>query len=147
MLVTKIVKSVTVILQLSPTDFVLKMCHQHRCNRFAAGFEITISIVHDYRARFSCTIFVHDRTIFSQSCTIFVPRLSCHDFHYFIDFSLEHIQFWKFFWSMNFLHHQKSLFGAKSVGFRSCRNLIFKKHKNKATMALMSYFQYEQLCF
>ena len=29
------------------------------------------------KSRFeSCTIIVHDRTIFSQSCTIFVPRFS-----------------------------------------------------------------------
>ena len=111
------------------------------------GFEITISIVHDYRARFSCTIFVHDRTIFSQSCTIFVPRLSCHDFHYFIDFSLEHIQFLKFFWSLNFLHHEKSLLLAKSVGYRSCKNLIFIKRSNTATMAFISNFQNEKLCF
>ena len=33
MLVTKMIK--TIILQLSPTNFVFKMCHQHRRNRFA----------------------------------------------------------------------------------------------------------------
>ena len=111
------------------------------------GFEITISIVHDYRARFSCTIFVHDRTIFSQSCTIFVPRLSCHDFHYFIDFSLEHIEFLKFFLKSEFSTSRKVTLAAKSVVFNSCKNFIFIKRSNKATMALMTNFQYEKLCF
>ena len=59
---------------------------------------------HDFnRARFSCTIFVHDRTIFIRS----------HDFHYFIDFSLEHIEFLKFFLKSEFSTSRKVTFGCQ----------------------------------
>ena len=88
------------------------------------GFEITISIVHDYRARFSCTIFVHDRTIFSQSCTIFVPRLSCHDFHNFIDFSLECMNFINFFRVGSFDSTKNDFSAPKPVEFNSQKDFV-----------------------
>ena len=59
------------------------------------------------------------------SCTIarfflndFHAQISCHDFRCFIDFSLENYIL-EIFENINFLHQQKSLFSAKSVGFKS----------------------------
>ena len=61
------------------------------------GLEITKKIVHDFRARLSCTIFVHESRFFFNRA-----RFSCHDFHNFIDFALEYIQFFKFCETFNF---------------------------------------------